>query len=284
MQEIRTVCGEMQTLPQYKEEEGEPRSPLQATNTSKENPRPADMSHLYPKEPRLGYSPTCLPLSHSQENIPGKEKYFILRNGTLEQAIADITSMLSPAEDGEVQSTWIFTEVDHWNNDQERLVFLTHHSLLLCRYDFVGLCNSHLFRIPLNFIDTLYCGELHYPNTSLNKKQGQALRICWDKLRPPSFLARWNPWSSELPYVTLMQHPVAGMEETVSHMCQLKTFKEQLVECVRVAHMQKPLPGRANGPLILEKPIPMETYLGLMSFLSSKSEMGYAKSRGIFGF
>nr|XP_033780202.1 tumor protein p63-regulated gene 1-like protein isoform X2 [Geotrypetes seraphini] len=227
MQEIRTVCGEMQILPRSKEEEGEPQFPLQATNPSKENPGPSDTSHLYPKEPRLGYSPTCLPLSHGQEKTLGKEKYFILRNGTLEQAIADIKSVLSPAEDGEVQSIWIFSEVDHWNNEQERLIFLTHHSLLLCRYDFVGLCNSRLFRIPLNLIDAVHWGELHYPNTSLNKRQGHALRICWDKLRPPSFLARWNPWSSELPYVTLMQHPVAGMEETISHMCQMDVWQKE---------------------------------------------------------
>ncbi|XP_029437739.1 tumor protein p63-regulated gene 1-like protein isoform X1 [Rhinatrema bivittatum] len=277
----------MQALPRYRETEEDPHPLPLVIEPRKEHPVPAgtaNVSHLYSKEPRLGYSPTSVPVSTSHKNTPGKGEYFILRNGSLEQAIVDVKSVLSPVEDGEVQSIWILTEVDHWNNDQERLIFLTHRSLLLCHYDFVSLCGSQLFRIPLNFIDTLHWGELSYPSTSLNKRQGQSLRIGWDKLRPLSFLARWNPWSSDLPYVTLMQHPAAGLEESVSHMFQLEQFQEQLVECVKRAHRENPLPGRANGPLVLEQPIPMETYLGLMSLLSSKAQLGYAKSRGAFGF
>ncbi|XP_029437740.1 tumor protein p63-regulated gene 1-like protein isoform X2 [Rhinatrema bivittatum] len=218
----------MQALPRYRETEEDPHPLPLVIEPRKEHPVPAgtaNVSHLYSKEPRLGYSPTSVPVSTSHKNTPGKGEYFILRNGSLEQAIVDVKSVLSPVEDGEVQSIWILTE-----------------------------------------------------------RQGQSLRIGWDKLRPLSFLARWNPWSSDLPYVTLMQHPAAGLEESVSHMFQLEQFQEQLVECVKRAHRENPLPGRANGPLVLEQPIPMETYLGLMSLLSSKAQLGYAKSRGAFGF
>lgn len=269
MEQVTTVCGGLQDAP------AEP-SPSPGSHVDHQEP----LARLYPKEPRTGYAPSAL------EPAPKRSggDYFILRSGVLEQAIKDLTGILSPAVDGDVQSAWILTEVDHWNQDQERLVLLTQHSLLLCQYDFVGLCSSQLFRVPLNFIDTITWGPFAYPSTSLNKREGQAVRILWDKLRQPTFLSRWNPWASDLPYVTLTEHPAARRDETVAHMCQLEKFKAQLVERVQTEHAVDPLPGRANGPLVLEKQIPMDTYVGLVSFISSKAELGYSKSRGLFGF
>ncbi|KAJ1122412.1 hypothetical protein NDU88_000899 [Pleurodeles waltl] len=269
MEQVTTVCGGLQEPPT------DP-SPSPVLQVDHQEPH----AHLYSKEPRVGYSPSAL------EPAPRRSggDYFILRSGVLEQAIKDVTGILSPAVDGDVQSAWILTEINHWNQDQERLVLLTQNSLLLCQYDFVGLCSSQLFRVPLNFIDTIIWGPFTYPSTSLNKREGQAVRIQWDKLREPSFISRWNPWASDLPYVTLTEHPAADREKTVMHMCQLEKFKAKLTEQVQAAHATDPLPGRANGPLVLEKPIPVETYMGLLSFISSKAELGYAKSRGLFGF
>lgn len=269
MEEVTTVSGGLQGL------QADP-SPSSILRVDSQDPH----AHLYPKEPRTGYAPSAL------EPAPRRsgDDYFILRSGVLDQAIKDVTNILSPADDGDVQSAWILTEVDHWNQEQERLVLLTQHSLLLCQYDFVGLCSSQLFRVPLNFIDTIIWGHFTYPSTSLNKREGQAVRIQWDKLRQPSFLSRWNPWASDLPYVTLTEHPAARRDKTEAQMCQLEKFKAQLEERVRAAHAVDPLPGRANGPLVLEKPVPMDTYVGLVSFISSKAELGYSKSRGLFGF
>ncbi|XP_069506733.1 tumor protein p63-regulated gene 1-like protein [Ambystoma mexicanum] len=271
MEEVKTVSGELRE---------QPPGPSALTAPGEAGPEPH--AHLYPKEPRVGYTPSAL------EPAPRRTRngadYFILRAALLDQAIKDMTNLLSPADDGAVQSVWILTEVTHWNQDQERLALLTERTLLLCQYDFVGLSSSQLFRVPLNFIDTVFWGPFTYPSTSLNKREGHALRIQWDKLRQPSFLSRWNPWASDLPYLTLTEHPAAGIEEKVAHMCQLGKFKEQLVEQVRTAHAENPLPGRANGLLVLEQPVTVDTYLGLLSLISSKAEMGYSKSRGLFGF
>ncbi|KAM4603152.1 tumor protein p63-regulated gene 1-like protein, partial [Discoglossus pictus] len=246
----------------------------------------------------------------------------------LHQAIQDVKGQLSGQEDGDLQSVWILTQVTHWGSQCELLAFLTERSLLFCYYDFVGLSSSRLFRVPLNYIDTVTWGPLVYPRTALNKLQGPALKVQWDKFRAqPSFLSRWNPWADDFPYIILTQHPRATTQgdttkpleestqsdpnqlpedatqrdpvtppevktergssksqEDLQHMFMLEQFMEHLLESVKQAHRVKPLPGRANGLLVLHRSVDIDISLGLFSFFSSKIELGFAKSRWRFGF
>ncbi|XP_053306208.1 tumor protein p63-regulated gene 1-like protein [Spea bombifrons] len=238
---------------------------------------------MYPEKPRENFSPKYI----TPETDAGaqKEEFFAFRPSLISQAIQDVRSQLSPDEDGNLQSTWILTQISHWGAECELLGFLCEQSLILCYYDFVGLCSSRLFRVPLHFIDTVTWGPLCYPPTALNKLDGHALKVQWDKLRdPPSFISRWNPWAQNLPYVILTKHPGAPGHQHLRDMCQLEPFMERLVESVKSAHRQRPLPGRANGLLVLYRSVTVETSVGLLAFLSSKAQLGYAKPRGIFGF
>ncbi|XP_059416379.1 tumor protein p63-regulated gene 1-like protein [Carassius carassius] len=212
------------------------------------------------------------------------KRFFVLRPGTLSHGIDDVKSLVNPTEDGAVQSVWLMAEIDHWNNEKERLVLITENTLLICKYDFVMLNCEQIQKISLNFIDRIFHGTFCFPPHTLLKREGEGVRVFWDKLREPSFTSRWNPFSVDYPFTTFTYHPVKSANEELGRLCDIENFREQLTLAAQKAHSKNPVPGKANGVLVLNQPILIETYVGLMSVIGNQNKLGYCLARGNIGF
>uniref|UniRef100_A0A3B3VA31 Tumor protein p63 regulated 1 n=2 Tax=Poecilia latipinna TaxID=48699 RepID=A0A3B3VA31_9TELE len=210
-------------------------------------------------------------------------KFFVLRPGTLNQAVKDVEALVNKEEDGSIHGTWLMAEVDHWNNEKERLVLITDNTLLIFKYDFVLLCCEQIQKIQLNYIDRIAHGSFTFPKRSLLKRDGDGVRIYWDRLREPSFTSRWNPFANDFPFTTFTHHPVRNID-TLAALCDIQTFSERLKAAAERAHVRKPIPGKANGVLVLQQPIHIEAYVGAMSFLGNQNKLGYCMARGNLGF
>ncbi|XP_003973873.2 tumor protein p63-regulated gene 1 protein [Takifugu rubripes] len=275
------------------------------------NPAPADPGNLAPLElasPAADdpgkAAPVDRPQDEGERTVMGDEdplelpsagpanflphfklrKFFVLRPGTLNQAIKDIEALVDKEIDGSIHSIWLMAEVDHWNNEKERLVLITDNSLLLFKYDFVMLRCDQIQRIPLNFVDRITYGAFVFPKGSLLRREGEGLRIFWDRLREPTFTSRWNPFTTDFPYTTFTYHPVKDISDTFTTICNIDKFREQLMNAAQKVHAVKPVPGKANGILLLNQNIQIEAYVGLMSFIGNQNKLGYCMARGNIGF
>ncbi|XP_047442120.1 tumor protein p63-regulated gene 1 protein [Mugil cephalus] len=211
-------------------------------------------------------------------------KFFVLRPGTLNQAIKEVEALVDKEVDGSIRSIWLMAEVDHWNNEKERLVLITDYTLLVCKYDFVMFNCEQIQRIPLNFIDRISHGDFAFPKRSLLERAGEGLRVFWDRLREPSFSSKWNPFATDFPFITFTYHPVRNVSDMFTALCDIHNFREQLKDAAEKVHALKPVPGKANGVLVLNQPILIEAYVGFMSFLGNQNKLGYCMARGNIGY
>ncbi|XP_003792756.1 tumor protein p63-regulated gene 1 protein [Otolemur garnettii] len=211
-------------------------------------------------------------------------KYFVTRPGAIETAMEDLKSHITETSGETIQGFWLLTKIDHWNNEKERILLLTDQNLLICKYDFIMLSCVELQRIPLSAIYRICLGKFAFPGMSLDKRQGEGLRIYWGSPEEQSILSRWNPWSTEVPYATFTEHPMKYTSEKFLNICKLSGFTSKLVPAIQNACKDSPGSGKGKRLSVLTEPILIETYAGLMSFIGNRNKLGYSLARGSIGF
>nr|XP_044627221.1 tumor protein p63-regulated gene 1 protein isoform X2 [Equus asinus]XP_044627222.1 tumor protein p63-regulated gene 1 protein isoform X2 [Equus asinus]XP_044627223.1 tumor protein p63-regulated gene 1 protein isoform X2 [Equus asinus] len=211
-------------------------------------------------------------------------KYFVTRPGAIETAMEDLKCHVTKTSGETIQGFWLLTEIDHWNNEKERILLVTDKTLLICKYDFIMLSCVQLQHIPLSAVYRVCLGKFAFPRMSLDKRQGEGLRIYWGSPEQQSLLSRWNPWSTEVPYATFTEHPMKYTSEKFLETCKLSGFMSKLVPAIQNAHKNSTGSGRGKGLMVLTEPILIETYTGLMSFIGNRNKLGYSLARGSIGF
>lgn len=53
------------------------------------------------------------------------------------------------------------------------------------------------------------------------RREGEGVRIYWDRLREPSFTSRWNPFATDYPFITFTHHPVRNVGDTFATVCDV---------------------------------------------------------------
>ncbi|XP_066097732.1 tumor protein p63-regulated gene 1 protein isoform X1 [Saccopteryx bilineata] len=211
-------------------------------------------------------------------------KYFVTRPGAVETAVEDLRGHIAKTSGETIQGFWLLTEIDHWNNEKEKILLVTEKTLLICKYDFIMLSCVQLQQIPLSAIYRICLGKFAFPGISLDKRQGEGLRIYWGSPEQQSLLSRWNPWSTEVPYATFTEHPMRNTSEKFLKICKLSEFTSKLVPAIQNALKNSSGSGSGKGLMVLTEPILIETYMGLMSFIGNRNKLGYSLARGSIGF
>ncbi|TDH08048.1 hypothetical protein EPR50_G00093750 [Perca flavescens] len=270
-------------------EHTQPAAPAEGTEKRAEHTQPAAPAEGTEKRAAEGVIGEAR-LQHSDYSVESPlvqfkiRRFFVLRPGTLNQAIKDVEALVDQEVDGSVHSHWLMAEVDHWNNEKERLVLITDNSLLVFKYDFIMFNCEEIKRIPLNLVDRISCGKFSFPKRALIEREGEGVRVFWDRLREPSFTSRWNPFATDFPFITFTHHPVRNVSDAFAALCDIQKFREQLKDAAQKVHAMRPVPGKANGVLVLNQPIHIEAFVGLMSFLGNQNKLGYCVARGNIGF
>uniref|UniRef100_A0A8C6AK01 Tumor protein p63 regulated 1 n=1 Tax=Monodon monoceros TaxID=40151 RepID=A0A8C6AK01_MONMO len=242
---------------QLSTEEGDPGTVSGPRQTSR--PPSVTESALYPSPYHQPYS---------------SRKYFVTRPGAIETATEDLKGHIAETSGEKIQGFWLSTEIDRWNNEKERILLVTDRILLICKYDFIMLSCVQLQWIPLSAVYGICLGKFSFPTMSLDKRQGEGLRIYRGSPEQQSLLSGWNPWSTEVPYATFTEHP---MKYTSEKFLEIKSsgFMSKLVPAIQNAHRDSTGSGRGKGLI--------ETYTGLMSFTGNCNKLGYSLA-GSVGF
>ncbi|XP_023232260.1 tumor protein p63-regulated gene 1-like protein isoform X1 [Centruroides sculpturatus] len=124
----------------------------------------------------------------SEEEV---REFFAVREGALENAADQCRPVVLENLDGELRGVWLLTEIDHWDTEKERIIFLTDYSVINLKYDFITQRLLDYRRLHLTMFDRIIVGELKYPESSLMPKLNGAVGFIKEWVVPK--LRQTNP-------------------------------------------------------------------------------------------
>ncbi|XP_069123663.1 tumor protein p63-regulated gene 1-like protein [Argopecten irradians] len=206
------------------------------------------------------------------------QHYFSYKESNFEKAVSVCEQKAKAELDGKRVGAWLLTEIDHWDNEREKIVLLFENSVMIFKYHFILNKVEEFKRILLWVIDTVCIGDFKYPEKSLmpERKHG-GIQIRWNKGEEPTFAQRWNPWSTCIPFVTFCHHPLLynpKENETVTY--NVDEFYESLIKGISDAYKAK---RPAEKVTILEGPIMIRSYASVSSMIFNQSGLGFYMDR-----
>ncbi|XP_057662343.1 tumor protein p63-regulated gene 1-like protein isoform X2 [Diorhabda carinulata] len=206
--------------------------------------------------------------------------FFTFRDGVIERAVKECTAHLLDETEGPVYASFLLTQINHWDTDKERLLMMTAKNLILVKYDFIALRRLGCRKIMFSDIEGIVVGNLVYPSGSLIPDRNmKGIRLLLKQDKPDSFASKWNPFNSEVHFLTFTYHPLYYhkdcADERLRSVYNLDLFIENI--CLSVQKWKENI-------VILQHNILLENYVGLGSVIHNRHSLGFFKVRGKFSF
>uniref|UniRef100_A0A147BRC0 HSac2 domain-containing protein n=1 Tax=Ixodes ricinus TaxID=34613 RepID=A0A147BRC0_IXORI len=215
------------------------------------------------------------------------KEYFAVREGAIERAADECSPVLLKHIDGELRGVWLLTEIDHWDTEKERLVFLTDFSLIVLKYDFITLRLLEYRRLHLKSFDKVQIGLLTYPDKSFMPPRNQeGVRCSWDQGTVLPARKEWNPWCREIPWVTFTSHHLCSTPAGAPQH-DIDGFSRALAQTMAALDPSTAPPPhltRSTPCQVVHEPLVVTSYVGLAAAFHNINHLGFFKARGKVSF
>ncbi|CAH1102638.1 unnamed protein product [Psylliodes chrysocephalus] len=206
--------------------------------------------------------------------------FFTFRDGVIDRAVKECTAHLLDESEGPVYASFLLTQINHWDTDKERLLMLTAKNLILVKYDFIALRRLGCRKLQFSDVEGIVIGNLVYPNGSLIPDRNmRGIRLLLKQDKPETLTSKWNPFNSEVPFLTFTYHPLYFhkdcTDEKIRNIYNLDLFIEHI--CLSIQKWKE-------NSIILQHNILLENYVGLGSVIHNRNSLGFFKVRGKFSF
>ncbi|KAK6176061.1 hypothetical protein SNE40_014417 [Patella caerulea] len=209
--------------------------------------------------------------------------FFSYKGQNFETALQECRNQVKPDLDGKILGEWLLAEIDHWNMEKEKVVLLTENSVLVFKYNFITQTLYEFRRVMLHGIDTIAIGDFKYPDYSIMPdRQHGGVQLRWNKGSEPTFGQRWNPWCTDIPWLTFAHHPVLyNPKENETTTYNVDEFYESLLQAISKAYEEK-RPGEKIT--VVEGPILINSYANIATIVHNDSGMGFFRDRNGISF